>query len=205
MSMRARSTLLALLALALIGSGAVASAASAAPVWEFGGKELKTTETIEDSAETFSLTIPGAKVTCAHVLPQMTIQNSGGTGKAEFTTFPMFECTTSSMACTVTDIEARKLPWAAHLTTVVEDYLVVEKIEILLVFSGELCALAGEQIKIKGSTGGIINNVNHTITFDKKTESATGTSLKVGSTAIEFTALFATEALGAHKGEGLEG
>ncbi|HEY3828903.1 MAG TPA: hypothetical protein VGL57_06880 [Solirubrobacteraceae bacterium] len=185
-------------------SATVGATASSAAVWEFGGKELKTVETVKDTAETFILTVPGAKITCTHVVPAMTISNSAGSGKAEITAFPMFECTTNT-SCTVEEIEAQGLPWPAHLTTVVEDYLVIEKIKIHLLFGGALCALAEVPIEIKGSAGGIINNVNHTITFEKKTFAATKTSLKVGSSAAELTALFHTEALGVHKGEGLEG
>jgi hypothetical protein len=106
----------------------------------------------------------------------------------------------------VEEIEAQGLPWPAHLTTVVvEDYLVIEKVKIHLLFGGETCALAELPIEVKGSAGGVIDNVNHTIAFDKKTFTATGTSLKVGASAAELTALFNTEALGVHKGEGLEG
>jgi hypothetical protein len=135
---------------------------------------------------------------------KMAIKNVGGAGQGEITEFPMETCTSSVPACTVESAEARVLPWPAHLATVAgEDYVVIEKMEINLVLEGAQCALAGP-VKIKGTAGGVFSNVSHTITFNKSTFAATGTGLKVGSTAIEWKAVFTTKALGAHKGEDLE-
>jgi hypothetical protein len=203
--MRPSRSITVLVATIVVGlSATVGASTSAAAVWAFNGTTLTTTETVQDTATTFSLAIPGAPVTCDLVVPEMAIGNTGGSGKAEITAFPMFECTTNTV-CTVEAIEAQALPWPGHLTTVVEDYLVIEKMKIHLLLGGALCAYAGTPLEIKGSAGGIINNVNHTITFEKKTFAATGTALKIGATTIGWTALFETEALGVHNGEGLEG
>jgi hypothetical protein len=187
-------------------SASVDASASAAAVWAFEGKTLTGSETIKGVAEESSLTIPGVKVTCEYIYFKMTINNGGGSGKGEITEFPLEKCTSSLPSCTVESAGAQKLPWPAHLTTVAgEDYVVVENIEINLVLGGKTCAFEGETLKIKGSAGGVFSNVSHTITFNKTTFAKTGTSLKLGANTVEWKAVFTTKALGAHKGEGLEG
>jgi hypothetical protein len=194
---------LAALVIAVL-SAAVGASASAAAIWKFEGAELKTTETIKGVAEESRFMLPGLKVTCEFIDFKMTIKNVGGAGLGEITEFPMEACTSSVPACTVESAEVRVLPWPAHLVTAAgEDYVVIEKMEINLVLEGALCALAGT-VKIKGTAGGVFSNVSHTITFNKNTFAATGTSLKVGSSSIEWKAVFTTKALGAHKGEDLE-
>jgi hypothetical protein len=189
---------------------AVGASASAAAVWKFEGKALKVaeTETIKGVAEESSFTIPGVKVTCEHIDFEMTIENpaGGGAGEAKITSFVPENCTSSVKACTVESAEAEKLSWPAHLATVTgEEYFVIEKMQISLLLGGAQCALAGAPTLIKGTAGGVFSNVSHTITFNKTTFAATGTSLKVGATTIEWKAVFTTKALGGHKGEGLEG
>jgi hypothetical protein len=189
---------------------AVGASASAAAVWRFEGKALKAaeTETIKGVAEESSFTIPGVKVTCEYIDFEMTIENpaGGGAGEAKITSFLPENCTSSVKACTVESAEAEKLPWPAHLVTVTgEEYFVIEKMQISLLLGGAQCALAGAPTLIKGTAGGVFSNVSHTITFNKTTFAATGTGLKVGATTIEWKAVFTTKALGAHKGEGLEG
>jgi hypothetical protein len=205
--MRPRRSVLALAAIVLVALSAAAGAtASVAAVWKFEGNELKATETVKGVAEESSLTLPGATLTCEFIRLKMTIKNTGGTGEAEITEFPLEKCRSSTNTCTVESVAAGKLPWLAHLVTVAgTDYLVIEKMEITVLLGGPLCALAESPIVIKGSAGGAISNVSHTITFDKSTFTATGTSLKVGATATEWQALFALKWLGPHKGESLEG
>ena len=187
-------------------SAAAGATASVAAVWKFEGKELKTVETVKGVAEESSLTLPGTNLTCEFIRLKMKIKNTGGNGEAEVTEFPLEKCRSSTATCTVESVEALGLPWPAHLVTVgVDDYLVIEKMEINVVLGGSLCAFAGLPILTKGSAGGEISNVSHTITFNKSTFMATGTNLKVGATAVEWQAVFALKGLGAHKGEGLEG
>jgi hypothetical protein len=187
-------------------SAAAGATASVAAVWKFEGKELKTTETVNGVAEESSLTIPGTTLTCEFIRLKMTIKNTGGSGEAEITALALEKCRSSTTTCTVESIAAGELPWPAHLATVAgADYLVIEKMEISVLLGGPLCAFAEAPIEIKGSAGGEISNVSHTITFDKSTFTATGTSLKVGATATEWQALFALKWLGPHKGESLEG
>jgi hypothetical protein len=54
-----------------------------------------------------------------------------------------------------------------------------------------------------GSAGGLYDNVFETFTFSAANFSATGTSLKMLGSPVEWNALFTTEALGAHAGEAL--
>ncbi|HSZ70290.1 MAG TPA: hypothetical protein VK756_08000 [Solirubrobacteraceae bacterium] len=185
---------------------AVGASASTAAVWRFEGNTLKGAETIKAVAEESSFTLPGVKVTCEYINFQMTIENVAGVGEAKITSFLPEKCTSSTPTCTVESVEAQKLPWPAHLTTVTgEEYFVIEKMEVKLLLGGALCAFAETPILIKGTAGGVFSNVSHTITFNKNTFAATGTGLKVGATTIEWKAVFTTKALGAHKGEGLEG
>jgi hypothetical protein len=156
-------------------------------------------------AKTGSLVLPGVTVTC-EFNPKLTIWNSSGVGKAEVTEFPMEKCGSSEPACTVESATAGRLGWPAHLATVAgEDYLVIEGIEIKLALAGEDCAYAGMPLTVKGTAGGVISNVNHTITFNGATFKATGTNLKLGASAVEWNATLGMVALGEHKGQGLEG
>jgi hypothetical protein len=190
----------------LVASAAFATVASAAPAWKFAGTELSGSETVVGAAISSSLTIPGATTECEHFLYNMKISNSGGSGKGEITELPLFECKTSSPACTVKSIEAEKLPWPTHLTTVGgKDYLIVEKVNVGIVYAGALCALAEERVRVSGSAGGLIENTAQTATFNKATFEATGTSLKVGSSVVEWKGVFPTEGFEKHREQALEG
>jgi hypothetical protein len=198
------STLAVALVAVLAMSAVVSAAASAAPVWKFNGTELTGSETIVGAAISSSLTIPGATTTCAHFLYNMKIKNEGGAGKGEITELPLYECTAGTN-CTVKAIEAEKLPWKDHLTTVAgKDYLFVEGIQVTITYSGEKCALAGKT-RVTGTAGGLVENSTQTATFNKTTFEATGASLKVGSTSVEWNGYFPTEAFEAHREQLVEG
>jgi hypothetical protein len=204
MKTRRYGVLLALVTVAL-ASATVTSIASASPAWKFNGVELTGSETAVGAAVSSKLTIPGATTECEHFLYNMKISNSAGTGKGEITELPLYECKASG-ECTVKSIEAEKLPWPTHLTTVSKnDYIVIEKIYVGIIYSGELCALAGSKVRVSGSAGGLISNTAQTATFNKTTFEATSTALKVGSTVIEWEGLFPTEAFEAHREQTLEG
>jgi hypothetical protein len=181
----------------------MAAAASAAPVWKFSGTELVGNETIVGAAISSKLTVPGATTECAHFLYNMKIKNAEGTGKGEITELPLFECTASG-SCTVESIVAEKLPWPTHLVTIVGkgDYLIVEGVKVGIKYAGPLCALSGTLTIVKGTAGGLIENANQTATFNKASFEATGTSLKVGSSSVEWTGVFTTEGFEVHR-EGL--
>jgi hypothetical protein len=199
---------LALVVVAL-ASAAMAGAASAAPVWKFNTVELKAPEkeTVVGAALSSSLSIPGATTECTHFLYNMKVSNVEGAGKGEITELPLFECKTSGSACAVESIGAEKLPWPTHLVTVAGkgDYLVVEGVNVGIKYSGELCALAGALVRVKGTAGGLIENTAQTATFNKATFEATGTSLKVGASTVEWKGVFPTEGFETHREQLVEG
>jgi hypothetical protein len=205
MGRRTGYALLVTLVLALLGV-ASAPAAEAAPLWKFDGHLLVGSETVLAKTIDERFVIPGLPTECAHGSMLLEITNGsliGGTAKVkEF----LGEGCAAGPVCHVERFEAEKLPWPGHLATVAaRNYLVLESMEIEALYSGPECAYAGAPVIIKGSAGGVIESATETITFNKASESATGTALKVGASAVEWDALFVTEAQGAHKGEALEG
>jgi hypothetical protein len=203
MKARKYAVLLALVVVAL-SSATMAAAAGAAPVWKFNGTELTGNETILGAAISSKLTIPGATTECTHFLYNMKIKNSTG-GKGEITELPLYECKAGG-GCAVESIAAEKLPWPTHLATFGgKDYLIVEGVKVGIKYSGALCALEGSLTIVKGTAGGLIENTAQTATFNKATFEATGTSLKVGSSSVEWNGLFPTEAFEAHREQVLEG
>ncbi|HEY3828143.1 MAG TPA: hypothetical protein VGL57_02995 [Solirubrobacteraceae bacterium] len=193
-----------LVTVAAMLSAVAASAASASPVWEFNGTVLVGSEAVSGSALSSSFTIPGATTSCANVQLLMKIVNVAGAGKGEVIEFPLSGCT-AGPSCTVNSIEAERLPWPAHAVTVAgKNYVVIEKIQIGILYGGALCALAGSPVTIKGTAGGLYENSTSTLIFNKASFTATGTALKVGASAIEWDAIFPMEAFGAHSGEALE-
>jgi hypothetical protein len=193
------------LVLALLGATG-APAADAAPLWKFNGHLLTGTETVIAKAIDERFGIPGLPTECAHATMVLEITNGGTSGgSAKVKEFLNEGCTAGSV-CHVERFEAKKLPWSGHLATVGgKDYLVLEGMEIEVLYGGPQCAYAEVPVIVKGSAGGLIENSTETITFNKTSESATGTKLKAGASVVEWDALFATEAQGAHKGEMLEG
>jgi hypothetical protein len=197
-----RSILLLASVVALVLSAA--GTASANPVWKFAGTELSGKETIVGAAISSSMTIPGATTECKHFLYNMKISNSGGKGKGEITELPLFECSTNTSTCKVAGIEAEGLPWQTHLTEVGSStYIVIEGVKVGIEYEGALCSIAGE-VLVKGSAGGIVENAAQTATFNKTTFTATGTSLKVGATPVEWLGVFPTEGFEAHREQALE-
>jgi hypothetical protein len=179
--------------------------ASASPAWKFGGSELAGSETLIGAATSSSMTIPGVTTECKHFLYNMKISNSGGKGKGEITELPLFECTTQTANCTVASIEAKKLPWPTHLESLWgNNYLIVEGIDVEVVYGGALCAYAGIPITVSGSAGGQVENSTETATFDNSTIVATGTGLWVGFTWVEWNGAFQTEAFGSHREQPIE-
>ncbi|HSZ70285.1 MAG TPA: hypothetical protein VK756_07975 [Solirubrobacteraceae bacterium] len=198
---------MATLALSLAVAAAGAAAAEAAPVWKFDGHELVGEETVAGVGGPTVLTVPGATVTCAHVALVFKISNSAGHALGEMNEVPFYECTTAAKGCTVQSISAERLPWPMHVAPgpigpVPKYYLVFEGVRISIEFSGELCALSGNPVRLKGSIGGQFSS--STLTFNKASYEATGTGLKVGTEKAELTGTFPLEAFGSHHGETLE-
>lgn len=201
-----KSILLLATVAALICSAAATATANASPAWKFNGTELTGSETAVGAALSSSLTIPGVTTECAHFLYNMKISNSAGTGKGEVTELPLYECSTQTKTCGVESITPEKFPWPTHLVTVSgKDYIVIEKVEVKIIYNGALCAFSETPVILKGSAGGVIENTAQTATFNKTTFTATGTSLKVGATSVEWNGVFPTEGFESHREEALEG
>jgi hypothetical protein len=149
------------------------------------------------------MTIPGLTTTCANFLYKLSISNSAGTGKGEVTEVPLYECTTNSKACTITSIAAEALPWQAHLATFTNPYIVIEGVKVAILYAGEECVLGGTLVTVKGSAGGLIDNVAETATFNSTTLSASKTELKALGQKIEWNGLFPTEAFEWHREQAL--
>jgi hypothetical protein len=204
--MKLRKSILLLASVAvLIVSATAAATASASPAWKFNGTELTGKETIVGAAISSKLTIPGVTTECKHFLYNMKVSNTGGKGTGEITELPLFECTTQTKTCSVASIEAKKLPWPTHLVTVAgKNYIFVEKVEVEIVYAGELCAFAESPVIVKGTAGGVVENSTQTAEFNKTTFTATGASLKVGATSVEWNGLFPTEGFEAHREQAVE-
>jgi hypothetical protein len=190
---------------ALLVSLAAAASASAAPVWEFSGSELKATEKAVGAAFESGLTMSGLTTTCTHFLYNLSIYNSGGAGEGEVSELPLYECHTSTAACTVESIESEKFPWAVHLTeAATKPYIVIEKVAVNILYGGKTCALKGTLVPVRGSAGGLIENSKQTATFNKASFEATKTKLVVGEQAVEWNGVFPTEAFEWNREKALE-
>ena|SRR6188472_268566 len=198
---RERARIFAVGAIASVLCGATfASGAAATPIWKLNGHTLEEPEATIGHALASSLAIPGVTTTCEPFVYKMTI--SGSTGS--ITKMPLSNCFTNKPVCTVSSIEAEKLPWAAKLVTVgASNYLVIEGFKLTIVFGGEECVLFETAVTITGSAGGLIDNASESIAFSSSSFSATGTSLKALGQSSTWTGTFTMLTTGFHIGESL--
>jgi hypothetical protein len=183
----------------LVCSAAFGGTAVASPTWKFNGTTLVGAETIAGGSSAVSFSFPGLTTKCQASAYKMTISNSAGTGVGELTALSFSTCTTNTKACTVASIGAKGLPWPLHLTKVgTGNYIVLEKIEIDILYAGAECALDGTVVTIAGSAGALFNNPTSSFTFNLANSSATMSSLG-GST--EWKGTYTAEATGAHSGQ----
>jgi hypothetical protein len=204
MSSKATRMLLRGFLAALMLSAVFAASSSAAPAWKFNGKALEGKETILGAALDSQLTIPGLTTKCENFLYKLTIENVSGTGKGSVTELPLYNCTTNTKNCSVKSIAAQSLPWAAQAKLVsTTNYIVIEGIKVVIVYSGELCVLDETVATVTGTAGGRIDNTAETATFDNASFTATGTALKALGSKIEWTGVFPTEAFQWHREEAL--
>lgn len=188
----------------LLCAATFAAGAEASPVWKFNGAELGGSETTLSHANTSSLTVPGVTTTCKPFVYAMTISNSAGTGKGSVTEVPLSNCSTSSKACTVSEITAENLPWPTKLTTVSSsDYLVIEGFKVGILYAGEECVLNEVLVVVSGSAGGLFENATESVTFSSASFTATGTALKALGQPVKWTGTFTMLATGGHIGESL--
>jgi hypothetical protein len=200
---KARKGILLLACTMALALGFTASA-NASPAWKFNGSEIASTEVLIGAAANSSMTIPGVTTECAHFLYNMHIWDSAGKGKGELVEMPLFECTTKTAGCFVSSIEAKKLPWPSHLLSAWgNNYLIIENVDVEVLYSGSSCAYAGIPMTVSGSAGGIINNSTESATFDNETMWATGTGLWTGFTWVEWNGYFPSEAFQTHREQSL--
>jgi len=204
------TTIAVVLAAVAVLCAAFATSAVAAPSWKFEGKALEGTEseTILGGAYESSMTIPGLTTKCEDFLYKLTIENHEGAGSGEVTEVPLYNCTSDNEegeeVCAVGSIGAEELPWPAHLATVSSSpYIVIEGVDVGIIYTGEECPLGEILVPVTGSAGGIISNAEETATFNAATLSATGTSLEALSTKIEWNGVFPTEAFEWHREEAI--
>jgi hypothetical protein len=204
--MRSRKMILLSAVLAVLALSAVASStASASPEWHFGGTTLSEFEgeTVVGAAFSSSLKSGGASTTCEHFLYNMEVWNFFGFGEALVNEVPLFSCTTTAPNCSVSSIEAQELPWIGYVETIVgKPYLILEGINVKIVYSGASCTLG--TIHVTGSAGGLISNSNSTATFSKTSFEKTGTALKIGAAAVEWNGEFPMEAFEASREKAVE-
>jgi hypothetical protein len=191
---KAASVLLPALLVVLLATAVSASPAAASPEWHFNGTLLSygTQETVTAEATEASLTIPGLTTTCKPFVFKLTVENLiGGPGVGTVTGVPLPSCHTNSEACTVETATASGLPWPMHLTTIgSEHYFVIEGIKISFLYGGEECVLGGVIVVVKGAAGGLVDDSNHTVTFDSTTMQTVGAQLKALSQLIDLNGTF---------------
>lgn len=178
----------------LVASMALASAAGAAPVWKFEGKELTGSEVLVGGAENSSMALPGLVTDCDNFLYRLSVSNSEGTGKGSVTELPLYNCATDSEFCMVKTITAQNLPWPTVLKTVsTQHYIVIEAVKVAIQYAGAECALGGVTAVVKGNAGGLIDNTTESATFNPESFTATGTKLMALSSQVDWKGFFPTE------------
>jgi hypothetical protein len=199
MKKRAAGMVLTCLTVALMAGAALASTASAEPVWQFEGQPLVGTETVTAVAPESSLAIGGLTTTCEAVA-EMTISNGGGIGSATFDDLSLSGCVTDGV-CTVEEATVEGLPWSAGTTTFgLDSFVVTDDFHVEFLYGNELCAAEGWTFPYTGTAAGVFDNANSTLEYDATTGSSITT---IGKTKATYDAEFDVEATGAHKGETL--
>jgi hypothetical protein len=188
----------------VVASAVFARTASAIPAWNFEGKKLIGSETIVAGAEAGYFAMPGLTTKCQSTVFAMTISNVAKVGQATVTGLSLTECETNEPACTVDAIEAEGLPWPAELTILgANRFIVVEEIEIGVVYGGEECVLTETPVPITGTAGGLIDNETEAVTLDSASFETTGSGLSAFGEAVNWNGFFFLEATGERSGQAL--
>lgn len=191
-----------LLAAAML-SMAFAGSAVAGPQWKFDGEALSGEETIVGGAEQSSLEIIGLVTTCDNFLYEITIDNEGGTGGGSITDLPLFDCYTDGV-CTVEGITPEAFPWSASLEEAGgKNYIVIEGVQVSIVYGNPECALYETEVEVVGSAGGLLDNSTESATFDDASFGATGTELSVFGTEVDWDGVFPAEGFEWHREQAL--
>ncbi len=191
--------------LAVLAIGALfAASASASPAWKFNGEELSGTETILGGAEKSGMTAAGLTTTCDNFLYEIAITNEKGSDAGDLEDLPLFNCYTNAEVCTVAGIEANELPWETNLNEISgSSYLIVNEVNVGILYGGEECALNELLVTVSGNAGGEIDNGTESATFDSASFEATETELTAFGEAAEWTGYFPSEAFEWHREDAL--
>jgi hypothetical protein len=203
-----QTALAAVLAALAVLFAAFAASASATPQWKFEKEALSGTETVLGGAYESAMTVPGLTTTCENFLYKLAIVNKSGAGTGELNEMPLYECDVNpeeeEVACEVGSIGAENLPWNSHLSTASgKNYVVIEEVEVGIVYTGEECVLNEILVTVTGSAGGVVNNETETAQFNAETLAASGTSLEAFGNEIEWNGLFPTEAFEWHRNQAI--
>lgn len=185
-----------------------ASGASAAPVWKFGGVELTEAESIAGDSTKSTLSIPGIGTTCKSFPYEMTVFNEASAAQGEVTKAAPDVCATNT-TCEIESLTVEGLPWKLHGVTVeVEkkpaNYVVIEGVQISIVYEGDECVLDEIPVTYAGSAGAKYDSASGSFTLSAANSKATGAQMKALGSVAEWTGVFTTEALGLHGGEVLK-
>jgi hypothetical protein len=185
------------LCVVLAYSGFVAASAAASPIWLVAGSAPPPGETVTGAASNAKFKIAGMTTTCSTTSLEMKIKNVGAVGEGEITDMSFLGCSTDTK-CTVEAIGAENLPWPLHLKRISNaDYVVVEGIEIVVVYGNEECVLYETEVVIDGSAGGLFTGGSpSSLAFSPSNFTNTGTKLLTFGTGLDWSAIFSLSAPG---------
>jgi hypothetical protein len=171
--------------------------ASGTQKWYLGGTALSGTssETLGGLATPSTLVAAGVTTTCQNAFYIAKATNSSGIGGGSITSLPLYECSANA-SCTLTKVEPTHLPWTMTTTTVAsKPYVFIEGVTLSVSYTGASCPLAGSS-EVKGSIGGLYENSTQKTVFNSASATATGASLKDGTTNVSYTGSYTVEAVG---------
>lgn len=179
------------LCVVLVYSGFLAAAAHASPIWLLNGSQLSSRKTVTSAASNGNFKFPGITTTCSTTSLEMEIENHLGIGEGEVTDMNFSGCSTNGV-CTVEAIGPENLPWPLHLETILgADYVIVEAIDIVVVYGNPECVLYETEVVIDGSAGGLFTNGSPaSLAFSPLSLTDSGTEPLTFGIGIDWSATF---------------
>lgn len=172
-------------------SGLFASAAQASPIWLLNASPLSSPKTVTGAASNGYFEFTGMVTTCSTTSLKMEIENINMTGEGEVTDVAFSGCSTNTK-CTVDAIGPENLPWPLHLETISSvDYVIVEAIDIVVVYGNPECVLYETEVVIDGSAGGLFTGGSPaSLAFNPSSLANSGTELLTFGNGIDWSATF---------------
>jgi hypothetical protein len=188
---------------ALLASATLTASAGASPAWHFDGEELKGEESVVNNAPQSYFSVPGLTTWCETFPLGMDIRNVSKVGEGDVTELPLGPCFTSSPACTVESFEATSLPWPAVLKTIsTVHYLIIEGIQLEILYAGPECVLNEVLVEVEGTAGARYES-DESIFFNAATFKTTGSKLTALGGSVEWYGALTLRATGARQGQAL--